>query len=71
MLTNLDIQKISGALRTVVQEEAASKNDMQELRGDFNLLQKSVDNLARTVYVHDQELKIINHRLDKLENPAG
>jgi hypothetical protein len=67
MLTTKDLNSIRGLIQ---QELEPIKSDFSELKQDFRILQTSVDNIARTVYVHDQKIKIINHRLHQLENPA-
>jgi predicted nucleic acid-binding Zn-ribbon protein len=70
MLTNNDITRIVNATIEAGKEIFTTKEDFQELKADFNKLQTSVDKFAKKVSTRDDEIKVINHRLKKLENPA-
>lgn len=75
MLTNNDIKRIVDATIAAGREVFVTKEDFDAefsgLRHDFNQLQASVDNAFIILMRHDDELKIANHRLNKLENPAS
>jgi hypothetical protein len=70
MLTSKDIQMIIRAEREVFITKDELKSGLKELSDKFDILQTSVDNFAKTVAKHDDEIKVTNHRLNKLENPA-
>lgn len=70
MLSIHEIQQIVEAHKAVF----ATKEDLLELREtmrkDFSDLQTTVDGYAKKMNDHDIEIKILNHRVTKLENPA-
>jgi hypothetical protein len=67
MLTNNDIKRIVEATIAAGKEVFVTKEEFAlafgELRNEFNQLQASVDNAYKILIRHDDELKIINHRL--------
>lgn len=66
MLSIHEIKQIVEAHREVF----ATREDFEELRKDFSKLQTTVDGYAKKMSDHDIEIKVLNHRVTKLENPA-
>jgi len=65
MLTDKDIQKLIKVFPT--KDEAVLKNDFEELRQDFRNLQTSVDAYAKKADNYFQEMVMLSHKVDRLE----
>jgi|GEM_PF-3929076 len=56
------------------EEVSVTKKDLDDLKIEmksvFSSLQASVDKFGISADRHDKEIKVANHRLHKLENPA-
>jgi hypothetical protein len=71
MITDKDIKKLIQIFPTRDEmTDLATKSDIDGIKLGIHQLQQTVDNFARKVNIHDQEITIINHRLDELENPV-
>ncbi len=65
MLDEKDIQKLIEVFAT--REEVATKQDLEELRGDFNNLQTAVDAYAKKADAYFQEMVMLSHKVDRHE----
>jgi len=65
MLDDKDIQKLIEVFAT--REEVATKQDLEELRGDFRNLQGSVDTYAKKADTFFQEMVMLTHKVNRLE----
>lgn len=68
MLSAKDIKRLILAMREVFATKEELFEVRDELTNKFSVLQTTVDNFATKVTRHDNEIIVINHRLDKLEN---
>jgi hypothetical protein len=64
MLTKNDISKLIEAEKEVF----PTKSDFENLKKDFNKLQTSVDIFSKISKTNQDELKVLNHRVSKLEH---
>jgi len=65
MLEDKDIQKLIEVFAT--REEVATKQEFEELRGDFRNLQDSVDAYAKKADTFFQEMVMLAHKVDRHE----
>ena len=65
MLTDKDIQKLIKVFPT--KDEVVLKNDFEELRQDFRNLQSSIDAYAKKADDYFQEMVMLSHKVDRLE----
>jgi hypothetical protein len=63
MLTDKDIKRLIDAHKEVF----PTKDDFENLRKDFSELQTSVVNFATGTQNNENEIKIVNHRVDDHE----
>ena len=64
MLTKKDIQNLIEALKEIF----VTKEEFSEYIVEFRQMATSVDNIAQSVGRHDDEIKVLNSRVSKLEN---
>lgn len=65
MLDDKDVKKLIEVFAT--REEVATKQGLEELRGDFRNLQSSVDAYAKKVDTYAQEMIMLAHKVDRHE----
>ncbi len=65
MLDDKDIQKLIKVFAT--REEVATKNDLGELKHDFNNLQTSIDSYAKKSDTYFQEMLLLANKVDRQE----
>jgi len=65
MLDDKDIQKLIKVFAT--REEVATKNDLDELKHDFNNLQTSIDSYAKKSDTYFQEMLLLANKVDRQE----
>lgn len=63
MLTDADIKKFIDAGKEVF----TTKADFESLRSDFRSLQTSVDNYAKRADIYFQEMVVLSHRVQRME----
>lgn len=71
MITNSDIKRIVEAVRVAFREEFTTKTEFYELKNDYRNLQTSVDHIAKRLDTYHQEVVVLHHRVDRLENKVG
>jgi hypothetical protein len=73
VLTDKYIQKLIKAFRDTFPglDDIATKTELAELRGDFNVLQTAVDNAIKRFDTFQTELLATNHRVTRLEKHTG
>lgn len=64
MLTDQDIKK----LITAEKEVFTTKSDFEILRGDFRTLQISVDGYAKRADLYYQEVVVLVHKVQRMED---
>ncbi len=70
MITNKDVTKILKAFKLVYYDKDEMDVKFDNVDKKFNKLQTSVDNYAKIVNNNQTEIKVLNHRVTKLEKPA-
>lgn len=65
MLTDKDVQKLIKVFAT--REEVASKSELAELKGDFGVLQTSIDSYAKRADIYFQEMAMLSHKIERQE----
>jgi len=67
MLTAQDIKKLSDYLLVVFKDVFVTKEDIGELKASFDMLQSSMDNIAKESLAKDQEATITAYRMKRAE----
>jgi hypothetical protein len=65
-----DIPLLIKAFREIFATKEELLEFKDEMHTSFSELQTTVDGYAKKMKDHDTELKVLNHRATKLENPA-
>ncbi len=66
-MTDKDVQKIIEANKAVFYDKQEMDSKFNDLRGDFNKLQSSVDRLAGNIADYVQEMKMLGSKIDRHE----
>jgi hypothetical protein len=67
MITTKDIAKLIAAFKEIFVTKEDLADFKNEMKTDFRTLQNSVDGFAKTIARHDDEIRILHHRVKNLE----
>ncbi len=67
MLTAEDIKKLTDYQLVVFKDVFATKEDIGDLKGSFSQLQTSVDGFAKRADTYYQEMTVLVHKVERME----